>query len=112
MALDIDGILKAMVTAGQGLAGTVWQDIQVYAVPELKKIATQIEAIETAMLEPNPPYTQEGAKVLLNMQITASVGVIVAMTSLTLIAVQTAINAILDSIKTAVNQAIGFVLIA
>lgn len=112
MTMDTNTLAAQMVAAGQGLAGTVWQDIQTYVEPELEKIAAQIVAIEAAMLQPDPPYTQDGAKALLDMQVRAVVGVVVAMTTLTLEAAQTAINAILAAVGGAVNAAIGFPLIA
>jgi hypothetical protein len=43
--------------------------------------------------------TPDGAKALLDLQVRATVGVIVAMTALTLLAVQKAINEILEAIK-------------
>lgn len=111
MALDPTTLLSSMVTAGQNLGGTLWADMQNYAVPELHKIAVQIVAIEQAMLQPSPPYTPDGAQALLNMQITATVGIIVAMTTLTLLAVQAAINSIVSAVKTMVNTAVSFTLI-
>jgi hypothetical protein len=112
VALDTTALLNSMVTAGQTLGGTIWQNMQTYAVPELQKIATQIVSIEQSMLQNPPPYTVQGAQALLNMQITATVGVIVAMTTLTLLAVQAAINSILAAVKTMVNTAVKFTLIA
>jgi hypothetical protein len=112
MALDTTTLVTAMTTAGQTLGKSLWKDMQTYTIPELKKIAIQILAIEESMLKTPPPYTKEAATLLLNMQITASVGVVVAMTTLTMLAVQTAINAILAAVKTMVNKAIGFALIA
>lgn len=112
MGLQVDQLVSAMTSAGEGLAGTVWGDIQTYAIPELQKIAAQVVAIETGMLLNPPQYTPDGAAALLDMQVQASIGVIVAMTTLTLLAVQTAINQILDAIKGMVNTALKFPLIA
>ena len=53
-------------------------------------------------------YTVEGAKALLAMQVKAAIGVIVAMTSLTLLAVEEAINAVLAAVRLFVNDAVGF----
>jgi hypothetical protein len=104
MALDYNSLVNAMVSAGENLGGTLWHDIETYAVPELKKIAIQIIAIETD----KDSYTPAGAQALMDMQIKATIGVIVAMTTLTLLAVQSAINQILDAVKSMVNTAIGF----
>lgn len=111
MALDISSLENTMVAAGQGLGTSVWNDVKSYAEPELKKIATQMIAIEKAMLSNPPEYSPQAAHLLLDMQIRASVGVIVAMTTLTQLAVQTAINQILGAVKQMVNGAVNFALI-
>jgi hypothetical protein len=111
MALDTKALVSAMATAGQGLGAAVWNDIQTYAIPEFEKIAVQIAAIEANAASPNP-YPPDAAKALMDMQVRASVGVIVGMTALTLLAIQSAINQILQAIKTAVNTALQFALIA
>ncbi len=88
MALDTTALVNAMVSAGEHLGEDLWNSIETFAVPELQKIAVQIVAIEAN----RDAFTPEGAKALLDMQLRASVGVIVAMTTLTLLAVQKAIN--------------------
>ena len=108
MALDTTALVNAMVSAGEHLGADLWSSIETFAVPELQKIAVQIVAIETN----RDAFTPEGAKALLDMQLRASVGVIVAMTTLTLLAVQKAVNEILAAIKGVVNQAVKFGLIA
>ena len=108
MALDTTALVDTMVSAGETLGEDLWDAIKTYAVPELQKIATQIVAIEENILS----YTPEGAKALLDMQLRATIGVIVAMTTLTLMAVQKAINEILEAVKGVVNQAVKFGLIA
>ena len=108
MALDVGSLSSAMINAGQGLGGSLWNQMQSFALPELKKIAIQIVSIE----ENADQFTPGGAKALLDMQINATVGVIVAMTTLTLLDVQEAINAILRAVEGVVNKAIGFALIA
>jgi hypothetical protein len=108
MALDTTALVNAMVSAGEHLGEDLWNSIETFAVPELQKIAVQIVAIETN----RDAFTPEGAKALLDMQLRASVGVIVAMTTLTLLAVQEAINEILEAVKGVVNQAVKFGLIA
>jgi hypothetical protein len=93
MGLDITSdLLNPMVAAGQGLGGTLWTDMQTFAVPEFNKIAIQIVGIQTDMLQVPPPYTQ-------------------AMTSLTMLAVQEAIQQVMDVIRDVVNTAVKFPLI-
>src|SRR5258707_2619704 len=89
MALDTTALVNAMVSAGEHLGEDVWNLIETFAVPELQKIAVQIVAIETH----RDAFTPEAAKALLDMQLRASVGVIAAMTTLTLLAGHEALNA-------------------
>jgi hypothetical protein len=95
MALDTTALVDAMVSAGENLGADLWNSIETFAVPELQKIAIQIVAIE----QNRNAFTPDGAKALLDLQVRATVGVIVAMTALTLLAVQKAINEILEAIK-------------
>lgn len=107
MALDISELTAALRGAGEGLGGSVWSQMRSFALPELDKIAIQIKAIADNAED----YTPEGARALLDMQVRASVAVIVAMTSLMLLDVQKALNQILDAVKAMVNGALKFNLI-
>lgn len=100
--MDIDDLTSRMLTAAGNLPGEIWAQMQTFAIPELRKIALQI----TVIVENFEAFTPEGAKALLDMQVKASMGVIVAMTSLTLLAVQNAINAILGAVAEFVNAAL------
>lgn len=100
--MDVNDLTNRMITAGTALPGDIWAQMKGFAIPELKKIAIQIEAIA----ENHADYTPEGAKALLELQIKAAVGVIVAMTSLTMMLVQNAINAILATVREFVNGAL------
>lgn len=107
MTVDAVSLAESMISAGRQLGSDLLQDAQSFAIPELKKIAIQIAAIA----EHAEDYTPDGARVLFDMQVRASVGVIVAMTAMTLVAVQNAINAIMQAVGALVNTAVGFVLI-
>jgi len=107
VALDATALVNTMISAGENLGADLWNSIETFAVPELQKIAVQIVAIE----QNRDAFTPEGAKALLDMQLRATVGVIVAMTTLTLLAAQRAINEILAAVKGVVNQAVKFALI-
>jgi hypothetical protein len=107
MALDIGQLTSAMAAAGEALAGNVWSQIRTSTLPELQNIATQIVTIEAN----KDQLTPEGAQDLLDMQVKASIGVIVEATEIVLIDVQAAINQILGAVKAQVNSAIGFALI-
>ena len=81
MAIDTQALVNAMVSAGQNLGSTLLSQASSYALPEFTKIASQIVAIEFHSAD----YTEAGARALLDMQMRASAGVIVAMTSLVLL---------------------------
>jgi hypothetical protein len=105
--MDTDMLFGKMVDAGRGLAGNVWSAMETVAIPELKKIAFQI----ADLAKPDSPWSPEESKILLRMQVRSAVGIIVAMTALTMLAVQNAINAILDAVRQFVNSAIPFPLL-
>src|SRR5207253_192836 len=104
MALEVGNLLQSLIGAGEGLGSDVWNKMKNFAIPELHKIAVQIAAIAEHITD----YTPEGAKALFDMQVKASIGLIAGMTEMTLLAVQTAINAILNAVRGFVNGAIGF----
>ena len=107
MSLNIDNLANQMIEAGKGLGGDIWGKMSTYAIPELRKIAIQIGAIAEHITEMPP----EAAKALFDMQINGAVAVIAAMTELTMLAIQNAINAILSAVRDFVNGAIGIALI-
>jgi hypothetical protein len=107
MALQVQSLFQSMVGAGEGLGTEVWGKMRSFAVPELHKIAVQIVAIAENIGD----YTPAGAKALMDMQVKASLGVIAAMTELTLLAIQQAINAILSAVRNLVNTALPFPLL-
>ena len=107
MALEVGSLLQAMVGAGEGLGKDVWDKLKNFAIPELHKIAVQIAAIAEHITD----YTPEGAKALFDMQVKATIGVLAGMTEMTMLAVQTAINAILNAVRGLVNGALGFALV-
>ena len=107
MSLNFDTLSDNLISAGKGLAGNIWEQMSTYAIPELKKIAVQIVEIADNIDD----FTQEGAKLLLKLQVRASIGVIVAMTSLILLEVQNAINAILSAVRDFVNGNLPFPLL-
>lgn len=112
MALEFDTLLTTMKTSASTAFEESWDAVKEYALPELKKIAITLVDISQGLTDPQPYYTQESARVLLRMQLRASQAVLTATTALTLIAVEKAIAAILQSVKDMVNAAIGIELLA
>lgn len=107
MGIDTGELTGKLVAAGRALPGNIWARIENYAVPELEKIAEQIREI----VENANDFTPAGARDLVEMQVTAAVGVIVATTALVEQDVQDAINAILDAVRGFVNGKLPFPLL-
>ncbi len=107
MAVDVEALGDSMISAGRTLVGNVWAHMETYAIPELKKIAVQI----AALADLSTGWTPESRVLLFKMQVRSAVSVIVAMTSLVMLEVQNAINAILQAVKDVVNTAVGIPLI-
>ncbi len=107
MSVDVDTLTGKLLDAGRALGGNIWQHMETFAGPELKKIALQIATIAENIND----FTPEGAKALLQLQVQASIGVIVAMTQLIMTEVQNAINAILDAVRGFVNGKLPFPLL-
>lgn len=103
MPIDTNDVLKKMMDSAESAFGTGWNSVKQYAPAEFKKMALQIaEIAENVALykaDPNKGYSEETGKLLLKMQRNACEGVLVAVTQLTMIAVQKALDAILKILK-------------
>ena len=92
-----------MSSEAAGAFGDGWDSIKNYAPGELKKLSVQLVEITKNVarnqIDSNEGYPIESGKILLKMTINALEAVLVAVSALTLIAVQNAINAILSVLK-------------
>jgi hypothetical protein len=114
MDLTVDNIFDQIMGAAEASFKDGWSAVKDYAPVEFKKMAVQIEDIASNVLkhqaDPTKGYSEETAKVLWQMQRHACEGVLVAVTKLTLIAVQNALNAIIDVVKKVFKGILGSVL--
>jgi hypothetical protein len=103
MELNFDNLLSSITDAASSAFGEGWESIKDYAPAEFKKISTQlidiVENVANYEEDESQGYSPETGKILFKMQLTASESVLVAISALTLIAVQNAINRILDVLK-------------
>ena len=99
MAVNADEIYTKIVNAAEGAFKDGWQAVKTYAPAEFRKMAVQLaeiaENVALYEIDNTKGYSPETGKILFKMQRTACESVLVAVTHLTLIAVQDAINAIL-----------------
>lgn len=111
MALNLANLVGTMKSAGITAFGNIWNDIKAFLLPELRKLAFTFIDIEKGLAAKPPIYTRASAKILTEMQINSLKTILTAMTALTIIAIQAALNAILGAVRDTVNSAIGFALI-
>lgn len=105
MPIDPEAIFDEMMDAAEGAFQDGWNTIKIYAPAEFKKMALQLaeiaENVALYKLDPAKGYSVETGKLLFSMQRTACEGVFVALTQLTLITVQKALDAIMDVLRKA-----------
>jgi hypothetical protein len=110
MALDVGSLATQMLGAALPILQKDAQDAKSFATTEFSKIAQTIASIAGQLA--GGEINQAQAVLYLNMQKNASQTVLLSLQGLGLLAVEAAINAALGIIKTTVNTAVGFALIA
>lgn len=103
MDLNVENVLNKMLQAGTAEFGENWGNVSTFATVEFKKIAETVVDIAKNVaqyeLDPEKGYPAEVGKMLLEMQKKSTEAVLVGLTALTLLAVERAINAVLQVIK-------------
>jgi hypothetical protein len=110
MDLDAGTLAEQMLAAALPILKKGAQDAESFAKTEFTKIAQTIVSIGEQVAAGQ--VNQQQASLLLDMQTSASRNVLLTLQGLALLAVEEAINAALDVVKTAVNTALRFPLIA
>ena len=100
---------RAGATAASSAGRNLTQDVETFVIPRLEDIAAQVASITQKRLE--GIYTDVTAQDLLASQADAVKTIFETLTSLAAFEVQTIINSILSALTTAVNTAVGFVLL-
>jgi hypothetical protein len=110
MALDVQALATQMLEVALPLLQKDAKDAAALAKTEFTKIAQTIVGIEEQLA--TGQINQQQAVLYLDMQENWSQSTLLCLQGLALLAVESAINAALGVIKTAVNTAVGFALIA
>ena len=108
MSFDGAAFSQQMIGAGAAAFGEDWQVARNFAEAEFRMLGTRLETIAAQTAKGMHPAL---AKSLFDAQIRTAVQIIAGATALTVLAVEAAINAILEIIADALNEAIGFVLV-
>ena len=109
MAINISQLAKNMFNAAIPILKQDAPQITAFARGEFKKIAQQIATIESELLNDN--ITEAQARLLLDMQKSASRVVLLTAKGLSLLTVEKAMNAALKVVKGTVNAALGIALL-
>ena len=108
MSFDGAAMAEKMIGAGSAAFGADWQTAKGFAEAEFRTLGARLETIAAQTAQGMHPAV---AKSLFDAQVRTAIQIIAGATALTILAVEAAINAILDVIKEALNGAIGFALI-
>ncbi len=103
-------IADAAAIAFNELRDGVWDAVKNVVLLQLKQIATAVVDIVEGLVAEPPYYTEEAAKVLMEMAITAAVQTIAAATELVITEVQAAMRRILNAVRDVVSATIDTVL--
>lgn len=102
MTIDVDQLLSDMVDAAEGVAGQAWPQIRDFASVELQSLAEMLVKIETL----NVP--EDEAQLLMKLHSRTTEIVLASIESMTLIAAEAIVNAVINVLQGAANTALGF----
>lgn len=111
MTVSAEEIFDKISNAAEDAFKEGWSAVKDYAPAEFKKMALQLESIAKNVaaykLDNSQGYSEETGKILFRMQRRAAESALVAVTQLTLIAVEKAFNAIIEALKNAFGTALA-----
>lgn len=109
MSLDATQLAASMLHVFKAELADKWPDVKEYASAEARKLAENLLMIERMLL--TGEITAEQARLHHQIQRNASRTVLLAVTGLSRVAVEQAINAAMDSLRQSVNSALNFTLL-
>jgi hypothetical protein len=112
--MNFSDLWNAIFAAMKEPLAAAWGQARTFAETESKKIAHSLLTITQLYLLPEgdlQKITREQAELLLDIQVSASRGILLTIATIGLIAAQRALEAGLDAVKNVVNAAIGFAII-
>lgn len=109
MSLNTAQLGKGILAAFKTAFAKKWPEIREYGQAEAKKLAQTLVMIEA--LKSAGKINEEQARLHLEIQKNATRTVMLTLEGLGILAVEAALNAGLDTVKDAVNTAVGFSLL-
>lgn len=108
MSFDGADFANKMVDAGKTAFGEDWAVAKEFAEAEFRTLGARLETIAEQTAKGMHPAV---AKSLFRAQVRTAIQIIAGSTALTVLAVESAINAMLEIVKEALNTSIGFALL-
>lgn len=100
---SVTAVFDALMSEAPKAFGAAWSQVQVYLPAELRKLAVELVSIADNVakfeLDPSQGYPVATGRVLLRMQRRATENVLLAVTALTLIAIEDTVNAIVRAAR-------------
>ena len=106
MSLDIAEIGGKIIEAASTSLGTSWEEAKVVAEPQLRDLVRIAENF--GKLAASGQISEEEAKALFSIHVNTTRMVLLTIEGLGILAVEAAINAVLDVLKDTANTALGF----
>ncbi|MBI5408442.1 MAG: hypothetical protein HZA14_03645 [Nitrospirae bacterium] len=103
---NINELLEKMMGAGANAFADKWDDVASFAQIEFKTLSSRI--IDIAEAYAKEDIKEETAKLLLTMQVNLMISALAGATSLTYLAVEAAVNAMLKVLSDFVSSILGF----
>ncbi len=107
--LDFSTLLTQMLDAAKNTLANKWPAVKDLATSSFKTLAHSLLDIEEMKIDGT--ITEEQARLLMDMHKNTAKIVLLSVEVVGIVAAEEAINAALNSVKTAVNTAIGFTII-
>lgn len=107
--MDFSALVADMLAAARAKLVDHWKDARPYAESEFQAYTRNLAFI--ANLKEDGKITEEQAKLYLDIQKNSMRTVLLTIEGLGILAVEAALNAALDVIRTVVNKAIGWALL-
>lgn len=108
--IDANALAGEMIQTAKATAGATWKEIQDVAKHEFQVLGQRIAAISTALI--SGEIKRSTAKILMRTVSSQIVAVLAMLSTLVLAAAQKIVRDALNAVKSAVNAAVGFALIA
>jgi hypothetical protein len=109
MSLDISELGENVLGAASSSLGTSWEQARRIAEPQLRELARIAGDLGQRVV--SGALTEAEAKALFSIHVNTTKTVLLAVEGLGILAVEAAINAVLDVLKATANTALGFDLV-